>query len=256
MRFACHFALLSVALVGVAGCRAESDPHQLQVYAAASLTDAFADLEQAFEASHPGSDISVTFAGSQVLRLQIEHGAAADVFASANVSHMQALVAAGRIERSQVFAHNELVVIVPSENPAGVETFDDLVRAQRLVIGSQNVPIGIYAHKVLEQVGRSQGADARAAIESHIVSEESNVRLIRAKVELGEADAAIVYRTDAVSSQGVRTIPIPGPLNVAAEYPIGIVTGSKKAPLAASWLTFLSSVEGQKILTKHGFKSP
>ncbi|MGB1274118.1 MAG: molybdate ABC transporter substrate-binding protein [Nannocystaceae bacterium] len=229
---------------------------QLQVYAAASLTDAFADLETAFETAHPGSDISLTFAGSQVLRLQIEHGAAADVFASANAHHMQALVAAGRIDRSDVFAHNELVVIVPSDNPAGIETIDDLVRAQRFVIGSQHVPIGVYAHKVIDQIGHQRGRDVQATIESHIVSEESNVRLIRAKVELGEADAALVYRTDAVSSAGVRTIAIPAAFNVRAQYPIGIVADSKKPALAKAWLAFLGSAEGQKILTKHGFSSP
>jgi len=256
MRFVCHFALLLFFLAGVVGCRNEANTRQLQVYAAASLTDAFADLERAFEAAHPGSDISLTLAGSQVLRLQIEHGAVADVFASANVSHMQALVAAGRIERSEVFARNELVVIVPEQNPAGLETFEDLVRAQRLVIGSQNVPVGTYARKVIEQVGRHRGGEAQAAIESHIVSEEGNVRLIRAKVELGEADAALVYRTDAVSSTGVRTIAIPAALNVEAQYPIGIVKGTKKMPLAQAWLAFLGSVEGQAILSKHGFKSP
>lgn len=247
-------ALLGAALVaGACAGRDAAGRRVLTVYAASSLTEVFRDLAQTFEASHPGAGVSLTFAGSQVLRLQIEQGAAADVFASANPEHMHALRDEGRVREARVFAHNELVLIVPADNPAEIHTLADLPRAARLVIGTRNVPVGRYAREALHRANSSFGPDFETSVLAHVVSEESNVRLARAKVELGEADAAIVYKTDAISSDRVRTIPVPETVNVRADYLIGIVDGSAHPDLAAQWVELVLGPDGRTVLARHGF---
>jgi molybdate transport system substrate-binding protein len=225
----------------------------LNVYAASSLTEAFGEFETVFEAANPGVDVAVTFAGSQVLRLQIEQGAGADVFAAANVDHMQALVDSGLVAESQIFAHNDLVVIVPLDNPAGLEAFADLPHAERIVLGTANVPVGQYAREILRRAGPTLEEGFESMVMSRVVSEETNVRLARTKVEMGEADAAIVYRTDAASSDQVRVIDIARELNVLADYPIGVLRGSTMQGAAEAWVALLMSPEGQAILARHGF---
>jgi molybdate transport system substrate-binding protein len=251
MRVVGAFALA----VALAACGGGDVPEQgtLHVYAASSLTEAFGELESVFEAANPGVDVAVTFAGSQVLRLQIEQGAGADVFAAANEVHMQALLDSGLMATSQIFAHNDLVVIVPLENPAGLEVFADLPHAERIVLGTANVPVGQYAREVLRRAGPTLEEGFEAIVMSRVVSEETNVRLARTKVALGEADAAIVYRTDAASSDQVRVIDIPRELNVMADYPVGVLRGSTMQGAAAAWVALLMSPEGQAILGRHGF---
>lgn len=249
-----RFAGLGVLCAALAACGRSGDARPtLQVYAAASLTEAFQEMEPAFELAHPDVDVLLTFAGSQVLRLQIEQGADADVFASANANHMRALVEEGMVEDSRLFARNELVVVVPPDNPAEIQSFADLPRARRLVIGTDNVPVGSYAREALRRAAAEFGPEFETDVLSHVVSEESNVRLARAKVELGEADAAIVYRTDAAESDGVRVVPIPPDLNVTAEYPIAVVAESERRDAADAWLAFVLSDEGRDILVRHGF---
>ena len=226
---------------------------QLAVFAASSLKEAFAELEQGFEQSQPGVDAQLSFAGSQVLRLQIEQGATADVFASANERHMQALLDADHVSQSRTFARNELVVIVPKSNPAGIERFDGLGKATRIVIGSDNVPVGIYTRQVLQHASSELGNELVARVQSRIVSEESNARLVRAKIEMGEADAAVVYRTDAASSDRVRALPIPDTLNVRASYPIGALTRSRHATEAYQFIDYVLSQQGRRVLSRHGF---
>ena len=247
---------LLLAMISVAAACGDEDPDpgQLSIYAASSLTDAFAELEGMFEAAHPDVDVAITFAGSQVLRLQIEQGAPADVFASANVEHMRALVDADLVEDGGVFAHNDLVIIVPPDNPAGIEEIGDLANAQRLVLGTANVPVGRYTREVFRRAAPSHEEGFEAIVMSRVVSEESNVRLARAKVEMGEADAAIVYRTDAGSS--VQVVEIPRELNVVADYAIGIVRDARARDAAEAWLALVVSPEGRAVLERHGFVLP
>lgn len=247
---------LLLAVLGLAcaiGCGArESERTTLTVFAASSLTEAFGALEAGFEEHRPTVDVRLSFAGSQVLRLQLEQGAAADVFASANEDHMRALIEEGAVSRSETFAHNALVVVVPTEGSA-VETFADLPQAARLVIGTRNVPVGMYTERLLERARAPLGEDFVAKVREHVVSEESNVRLARAKVELGEADAAIVYRTDARASTRVRAIPVPEALEVRADYSIGPVVRSADPALAERFIAFVRSPQGRRILDEHGF---
>lgn len=250
-------SVLAVVLaMSAGGCQrgnAKDGRIAVSVFAASSLTEAFTDLEAQFEGANPAIDVQLTMAGSQVLRLQIEQGAAADVFASANEGHMEALTAGGLVQDARTFAHNELVIIVPSDNPAGLRTFDDLPRAERLVVGAGNVPVGRYARQMLDRARQQRGAAFAELVDDHVVSQESNVRLVRAKVELGEADAAIVYRTDAAASQGVTSIEIPTDLNVQARYPIGRTARSENPEAAERFIAFVDSEPARQTLQRHGF---
>ncbi len=246
----------SIALSWLVACQsAKPAPRtsELTVFAASSLTESFEEIEKKFEAKHAGVDVRLSFAGSQVLRLQIEQGARADVFASANEAHVRALGEAKLISGAHRFAENELVVVVPKDNPARIGSFEQLDRAKRLVIGSASVPVGIYARQMLERSGRVRGESFAARVRSSIVSEENNVRILRAKVELGEADAAIVYRSDAARSSKVRALNIPDEINVHANYELGVVSQSKRKDLAGRFVAFVLSQEGQRTLIDHGF---
>ena len=145
-------ALFGVLLPSSAAGGGDTERLRLNVYAASSLTDAFTEIERAFEAAHADVDAALSFAGSQVLRLQIEQGASADLYASANPDHARALRDAGLLRGVRSFAVNELAVIVPPDNPAGIESFGDLAAAERLVIGTASVPVGqaiLHAHGFL-----------------------------------------------------------------------------------------------------------
>ena len=254
-----HPAAAAVTLLGILGAAAvaaggdEGEGRRtLQVFAASSLADAFREMETAFEAAHPDTDVTLVFAGSQVLRLQIEQGARADVFASADRRHIESLRRAGLVAAYGEFAGTELVVIVPPGNPAAIESFGDLVRARRLVVGTENVPIGAYTRELLRRAGARKGSGFERAVLDRVVSEESNARLVRAKVELGVADAAIVYRTDAAPGR-VRTIAVPGWANVRAAYLMGPVAGSANPEGAERWTRFVASSAGREILARRGF---
>lgn len=245
-------ALALAAPLGACGKGAAEPPATLSVFAAASLTEAADELARAFEARHPGVDVVVSTAGSQVLRLQIEQGARADVFASADASHVRALADAGLVARSALLAKNGLAVVVPRTGNT-LATLEDLARAQRLVLGTDAVPIGAYARTLLSRAGARYGEAWRATVEGHVVSEESNVRLLRAKVELGEADAAIVYRTDAAATDAVRTLAVPPDLDVRADYHIASLTRSTRPELADAFVSLALSAAGQDVLARHGF---
>jgi len=228
---------------------------QLTVFAASSLRDAFQDLGRIFEQEHPGTSLSFNFAGSQELRTQVEHGARADVLASADPRTLRALAGAGLSLEPQVFARNEPVIVVPVGNPAGIDALVDLPRARRLVVGAPEVPIGEYTVRILEAASRRYGPAFGAAVESRVASRELNVRQVLAKVALGEADAAIVYRTDALASRGaVEVISIPPQLNVVAEYPIALLRGAARPGLARAFVELVLSSAGQAVLARHGFQ--
>jgi molybdate transport system substrate-binding protein len=226
---------------------------RLVVFAASSLTDAFNDLEKSFEAENADVDVALSYGGSQVLALQLSEGAPGDVFASADEKHMQRLVTAGLAEPSQPFATNELVIVVPKDNPAQIAQLKDLPRARRLVLGSANVPVGVYTRELLARANASLWASFEKDVLAHVVSEESNVRLVRAKVELGEADAAVVYRTDASSSKQLAVVPIPAELNVKARYPIAVLRKAHAQEPARRWVAHVLSARGRAALGARGF---
>lgn len=238
------------------GCEERSavdDPRPLTVFAASSLTEAFTAMGAAFGRSEGGAPPAFAFAGSQSLRLQIEQGADADVFASANRNHLDALESSRTIATPELLAYNGLVLIVPKDNPSGIRTFEDLPRARRLVVGARGVPIGEYTEELLRRAETALGSDFVSSVRKRVVSKEGNVRLVRAKVELGEADAAIVYRTDV--SARVQAIDIPDSLNVRARYELAPVLPIR-TEAANRWMTFVTSRAGREILKQHGFATP
>jgi molybdate transport system substrate-binding protein len=244
-------AALCLAL-GV-GALAAPPPTDLVVFEAASLKEVFASLAARFEKEHPGTHVVTNAAGSQELRAQIEHGAAADVFASADERHMNALVAAKLADTPALFACNEPVVVVRSDL-AAVKAFADLPRAERIVVGAPEVPIGGYTAQILSRAGDKLGAPFAARVQAKIVSRELNVRQVLAKIVLGEADAGVVYRTDALTAKGkVRVIEIPPELNVTAAYPIAVLKHAPNPGLAAAFVAQVRSPAGVAALREAGF---
>jgi molybdate transport system substrate-binding protein len=231
----------------------------LTVFAAASLTDAFSEIGSNFEAAYSGVTLVFNFAGSQALRTQIEEGAPADVFASANMAEMETLVAGGQVVSGtpRTFLTNKLVIIVPAENPAGLEKIEDLARpGVKLVLAAEEVPVGRYSRQALDQINDYFGRDFKDQALANVVSNEDNVRQVVAKVQLGEADAGIVYTSDAVAATELKTIEIPAELNVVAEYPIAALTQSEHAELSEAFIAYVLSPEGQAILQTWGFSPP
>lgn len=232
------------------------EPRTLTVFAAASLTDAFTEIGKNFEAEHPGVTMTFNFAGSPALRTQIEQGAPADVFASANTKEMDTLVTGTLVADGTqlIFLTNKLVVILPANNPAALEKLADLANPGiKLVLAAEEVPVGKYARQALDSMNGSFGTDFKAKVLANVVSNEDNVKQVVAKVQLGEADAGFVYTSDAVAAPDLKTIEIPAELNVIAKYPIAPLVKSAKADLAKAFIDYVLSADGQAVLQKWGF---
>lgn len=232
------------------------EPRTLTVFAAASLTDAFTEMGGNFQAANPGVTVTFNFAGSQALRTQIEEGAPADVFASASGKEMDAAVEGKFIADGvkQVFLTNKLVVILPADNPAGLEKLEDLAKpGVKIVLAAEEVPVGNYARQSFDLMKGSFGSDFKDKVLANVVSNEDNVKQVVAKIQLGEADAGIVYTSDAVAAPELKTVEVPAELNVIAKYPIAPLLKSENADLAQSFIDYVLSDEGQAILAKWGF---
>jgi molybdate transport system substrate-binding protein len=232
-------------------------PKELVVFEAASLKDAFAKLGEKFEKDHPGVKVIHNAAGSQELRTQLEHGAKADVFASADLKHMDALAKAGLTAApASVFTCNEPVVVVRPALSATIKTLADLPRAERIVVGIPEVPIGAYTLKIVDKAAAKYGADFAKNLQAKIASRELNVRQVLAKVVLGEADAGVVYRSDALAAKAkVVTVGIPADLNVTAQYPIAALKTAPRADLAKRWIELVRSPAGTAVLVEAGFSA-
>ncbi len=250
--------LLLTIFLTACGADAPSAPESktLTIFAAASLTDAFIEIGAKFDAAHPGVTTTFNFAGSQTLRAQIEEGAPADVFASANAKEMDTLVADGFVTKGipQIFLNNKLVVILPANNPAALEKLEDLANPGiKLTLTAEEVPVGKYSRQALEQMNASFGTDFKEKVLANVVSNENTVKQVVTKVQLGEADAGIVYISDAVAAPGLKSIEIPAELNVVAKYPIAPLMKSENADLAAKFVEYVLSPDGQATLAKWGF---
>ncbi len=226
----------------------------VEVFAASSLREPFVALEQSFEAKWPGVDLVFNFAGSQELRAQLEHGAGADVIAVADVVQLETLRQTRAVESEVTIAENTPVIVLSQRAPKITE-LRDLAQLERIVIGAPEVPIGKYAAQILIRLGATFGKGFVDALEARIVSRELNARQVLAKVQLGEADAGIVYRTDAMFA-GLGYLEIPGALNVTARYPMAILSDSDQPVLAAAWVEFVRSEAGSAALEAYGFRVP
>lgn len=234
-------------------------PRTLTVFAAASLQGVFTALGDSLEHSRPGLKVVFSFSGSQALALQIQQGAHADVFASADDRSMAALKDSGHVRgEPRVFAHNQLIVIIPASNPGHVTELVDLARPKlKLVLAAEAVPAGRYAHAVLANLARmpGYGSDFAARVTANVVSNEENVKAVVAKVRLGEADAGIVYGSDVTRevATDVQTLGIPAAANVVADYPIAVLAHAPDRDDAAAFMALVLSRVGHRVLAAHGF---
>jgi molybdate transport system substrate-binding protein len=245
--------LTFVLLLSLSACDNSRHGKTLTVFAAASLTEAFSEMAVAFEASHTDVEVMLNFAGSNTLRAQIAQGAQADVFASANIREMDALAADGLVNTQQIFLTNQLVVVMPEGNPANLNTFNDLARpGLKLVLAAEDVPVGRYARLMLDNAGQ----EFKSQVLANVVSNENTVKQVLAKVQLGEADVGFVYMSDSASAPELPVIKIPSEWNVLAEYPIAVLKDAPHPELAAEFVGFVLSPEGQAILQKWGFTPP
>jgi molybdate transport system substrate-binding protein len=233
---------------------------ELTVYGAASLKGALEQAQAAYEAANPGTTLTLSTDSSSALETQIEQGAPADIFLSADTTNPKKLVDAGLADGAQVtFARNELTIIVPADNPAGVRSAADLAKAGvRVIAAGDEVPITKYATQLVDNLAREAGypADFAAAYAANIASKEDNVKSVVVKIELGEGDAGIVYVTDAKASTNVATIDVPESARVPATYDGVVVKGSRNAAPAKAFLDWFAGPEGQAILGALGFLPP
>ncbi|NOT57377.1 MAG: molybdate ABC transporter substrate-binding protein [Deltaproteobacteria bacterium] len=230
---------------------------ELTVFAAASLTEAFAEVGKRLELSHPGLKVTYNFAGSPVLRTQLEQGASADLFASADTVQMEQAKKSNVVHGdSPIFVKNRLIAIVPKNNPAKIATFCDLGKpGVKLDLANAKVPVGKYSRQSLAKASAECGADFEQRAVKNIVSEEENVKQVVTKVQLGEADAGIVYMSDVTPKvrKDVDTIPIADAYNQLATYPIAVTTRVKNRAAADAFIAVVLSAEGQGILKAYSF---
>lgn len=236
-------------LVGTAAC-SDDEPTggTVAVFAAASLTDAFTALAGAFEAAGGGFTVELNVAGSSTLREQILNGAPADVFAAADQSTMAAVVEAGLAAEPADFARNRLQIAVPAGNPAGVAGLADFADGDLLLgLCAEEVPCGRFGREALAGAGVTPSVD----------TEEPDVRALLTKVQAGELDAGLVYRTDVLAGgDTVEGIDVPPDQNVTVTYPIAALTEAGEPEGAARFVAYVLSAEGQAILARHGFGPP
>lgn len=244
-------AWVSIATVATAHADPSPQPRtgEVVVFAAASLTASFRAVATAFEAVHPGTKVTLNFAGSPTLVQQIREGAPADVFASADEVSMQKLVDAGAIAGTpHLFARNVLQIAVAKGNPERIAGVSDLGRAGLVVVlCGETVPCGRYA---LE-------AFAKAGLTAPPGSREADVKGVVTKVALGEADAGLVYATDVrAAADKIDGVDLPPTQSVSARYPLAVLRDAAHGEAARSFVAFVLSDPGTKILGEHGFLPP
>ena len=232
---------------------------EITVFAASSLTDAFKEIGDQFQAANPGSKVTLNFGASTQLRTQLEQGARADLFASANQQEMDRAKQSGVIGGAdRVFVRNRLAVITPKDNPAGIVVLKDLAKpGLKFVTAAPEVPIGVYTQDMLDKLAKepAYGADFKDRVNANIVSREPNVRQVVAKVNLGEADAAVVYSSDVTPDvrNTIGTLEVPDQFNTLASYPIAAVQDAPNLVGGTAFMGYVLGAEGQAALKKWGF---
>lgn len=257
-RLAPALAALAASGLVLVGCTAPSGQTaapttpatrtKVVVFAAASLNKAFEQVGVEYRKTHTTTDLTFSFLGSQDLLAQLEGGAAADVFAPADETTMRAAVEKTLVAGTPaIFATNTLVLITPAGNPAGITGLDASLDGRKLVVCAPAVPCGAATRTLSAQLGVTLAP----------VSEEQKVTDVRGKVEAGEADAGVVYATDAKQAgDKVTTIAIPGAEQVVNRYPIVVTAKAKQPAEAKAFVDFVTSEAGQSILATYGFGRP
>ncbi|WP_344206393.1 molybdate ABC transporter substrate-binding protein [Nonomuraea bangladeshensis] len=254
---------VALALAGLSGCgsgepaatsASSSAPasgggaKEVTVFAAASLTGTFTELGRTFEAAHPGTTVKFNFGSSATLAQQIVQGAPADVFAAASPATMKTVTDASLAASPVTFVRNKLQIAVPKDNPAKVDELKDLTDAKvKVALCAEQVPCGAAAVKALDAAG----------LRVTPVTLEQDVKATLTKVELGEVDAALVYRTDVIASAGkVTGIEFPEADQAINDYPIATLAKAPAGDLAGQFMDLVLSQQGKDVLTKAGFEAP
>ncbi|MEV0385698.1 molybdate ABC transporter substrate-binding protein [Nonomuraea sp. NPDC050643] len=255
---------VALALAGLSGCgsgepattsastpasaSAGGGAKEVTVFAAASLTGTFTELGKTFEAAHPGTTVRFNFGSSATLAQQIVQGAPADVFAAASPATMKTVTDASLAASPTTFVRNTLQIAVPADNPAKVDELKDLSDAEvKVALCAEQVPCGAAAVKALDA----------AKLEVKPVTLEQDVKATLTKVELGEVDAALVYKTDVIASAGkVRGIGFPEADQAINDYPIATLSKAPAGDAAKQFVDLVLSQQGKDVLTKAGFEAP
>jgi len=262
-----------VVVVGIAGCGGGSGGGEasgggggdeggssdtLTVLAASSLTDAFGELGETFEGQNPGVEVRQSFESSSTLLAQIQQGAPADVFASAAEEEMDTAVEDGLVAgEPEVFVKNRGVIMVPRDNPANIQEFQDVAKpGVRLVLAQEDVPAADYAVEILGKANSEYGSSFEEDVLSNIVSREADVRASVNRVVVGDADATFGYASDYTPDirDRVAVIQIPPDLNIIATYPVAALKDAEDPELAREWVELVTSEEGQRVLEKWNFE--
>lgn len=209
-------------------------------------------MAKQFGRMHPEAEVAFNFAGTQELRAQIEHGAAADILAFADERQMEVLLRKGLVQPPLVFAHNKLVVVVAKNALPQLRNFADLPLASRIVVGVPEVPVGQYTLRILQRANAVM-PEFGARVEAKVVSREFDSRQVLAKVRLGAAQAGFVYATDALSAPKLGVVHIPDEFNPVASYFMAVSSKPSNPRLARQWVEFVLSEAGQNILKSAGF---
>ncbi len=225
----------------------------LNVFAAASLKEAFTTIAHRYETSHPGLTVTLSFGGSQALASQINQGAPADVFASAARKNLDDILHDKASER--IFVQNRLEIAI--RKGLGVASIGDLDKVKDFVIADPAVPVGHYTESFFAKAAGVYGPSWLARLRSHVMSREQDVKAVLTKVELGEADAGIVYESDVTTANGrVESISIPANMNVIVDYPVAIPASAQSKDEAKHFIKFLLDSDSQRMLEQSGFVSP
>jgi len=260
----------SMIVVGIAGCGGGSGGGEasgggeggsggtLTVLAASSLTDAFGELGETFEEQNPGVEVRQSFESSSTLLAQIQQGAPADVFASASEEEMDTAVEDSLVAgEPEVFVKNREVIMVPRDNPANIQEFQDVAKpGVRLVLAQGDVPAADYAVEILGKANSEYGSGFKQDVLSNIVSREADVRASVNRVVVGDADATFGYASDYTPDirDRVAVIQIPPDLNIIATYPVAALKDAEDPELAREWVELVTSEEGQRVLEKWNFE--
>ncbi|MCK9406886.1 MAG: molybdate ABC transporter substrate-binding protein [Methanothrix sp.] len=250
-------ALFAALVLSISAGFAQSP--ELTVFTAASLTGAFGEIGEMYE-NETGIHVAFNFDGSQALRTQLENGAYADVFASANMKQMNAVRESGLMNNSSVavFTRNKLALIVPKDNPANIRNLTDLARPGiKIIMGTKDVPVGDYALQIIARLGNDSayGPDYETEVMANVISQETSVSYVVTKVALGEADAGFAYVSDVTQDMisKIDKIVIPDEYNIIAEYPMGMLMESKYPGESLVFMDLVMSDEGRAVLEKYGF---
>jgi len=243
-------AALSHGFTSKADSKTKTSKTQMFSLVAANATDPFNEFITVFEKEHPEVKVEGTYAGTQVIRTQLEQGAKADLFLSADLNHIEAVKKEGLIDAFYPVSNNHLVIVVPKDNHIGIQSLSDLgSKKLKLVIGTDTVPIGRYTRKVFENAKPQYGADFPDKVMANVVSLESDTKQVLQKVSLGEADAGLVYVTDVTAdfSKQLKIIEIPKEFNVVATNYISVPKAAPHKKLADEFMKMMLSAKGQKI---------